>query len=143
MLVDFGLVKDLTTYQKSDDRGKAMGTPLYMSPDQARGEREVDFRSDIYSLAATMYHILTGEPPFGGLTAKEVIRKHMEDPFPAPRKVPIPVPDRMWEIIAKAMEKKPGNRYQSAKELKEALHQVSRSVAVDELKPRYTSQRKK
>jgi tRNA A-37 threonylcarbamoyl transferase component Bud32/Tfp pilus assembly protein PilZ len=143
MLVDFGLVKDLATYQQSDDRGKTLGTPLYMSPEQARGEREVDFRSDIYSLAATMYHVLAGEPPFGGLTAKEVIRKHMEDPLPVPTRLPLPVPERMWEIIARAMEKKPENRYQSVKELKEALLQVSRSVTAEELKPRHTSQRKK
>jgi hypothetical protein len=143
MLVDFGLVKDLTTYEESDTHGLALGTPLYMSPEQARGEHAVDFRSDIYSLAATMYHVLAGKPPFGGMTAMEVIRKHMEAPFPVPTALAFDVPGRVWEIIAKGMEKKPENRYQSAEHLKQDLLQVSRDVALEEFKPLYAGMRKK
>jgi tRNA A-37 threonylcarbamoyl transferase component Bud32/tetratricopeptide (TPR) repeat protein len=135
MLVDFGLVKDLKGYRESSEPGEAMGTPLYMSPEQARGEHATDFRSDIYSLGATMYHVLAGRPPFPGFTALEVIRKHIEQPFPMPTELNIPVPGRMWEIVAKTMEKKPEDRYQSVNELKQDLLLVARDVAVDEYKP--------
>ena len=139
MLVDFGLVKDLKTFRESAAPGAALGTPLYMSPEQARGEHATDFRSDIYSLGATMYHVLAGRPPFPGLTALEVIRKHIEQPFPMPTELLVPVPGRMWEIVAKTMEKKPDDRYQSVNELKQDLMMVARDVAVDEYKPLLTS----
>jgi tRNA A-37 threonylcarbamoyl transferase component Bud32 len=143
MLVDFGLVKDLKTHRESPVVGEALGTPLYMSPEQARGEHATDFRSDIYSLGATMYHVLAGKPPFPGLTALEVIRKHIEQPFPMPTELNVPVPGRMWEIVAKTMEKKPDDRYQSVNELKQDLMMVARDVAVDEYKPLLSSLKKR
>ncbi len=143
MLVDFGLVKDLKTYRESPERTGAMGTPLYMSPEQARGEHATDFRSDIYSLGATMYHVLAGRPPFPGLTALEVIRKHIEQPFPMPTELRSDVPGRIWEIVAKTMEKKPEDRFQSVNELKQELLMVSRDVAVHEYKPLLASLKRK
>jgi tRNA A-37 threonylcarbamoyl transferase component Bud32 len=135
MLVDFGLVKDLKTYRESSERGEALGTPLYMSPEQARGEHAIDIRSDIYSLGATMYHVLAGRPPFLGTRAIEVIRKHMEEPFPMPTELNLPVPGRIWEIVAKTMEKKPEARFQSVNALKQELLMVARDVAVHQYKP--------
>jgi tRNA A-37 threonylcarbamoyl transferase component Bud32 len=143
MLVDFGLVKDLKTYKESPERSGAMGTPLYMSPEQARGEHATDFRSDIYSLGATMYHVLAGRPPFPGLTALEVIRKHIEQPFPMPTELRSDVPGRIWEIVAKTMEKKPDARFQSVNELKQELLMVARDVAVHQYKPLLASLKRK
>ncbi len=143
MLVDFGLVKDLKAYRESPEPTGAMGTPLYMSPEQARGEHATDFRSDIYSLGATMYHVLAGRPPFPGLTALEVIRKHVEQPFPMPTELHSDVPGRIWEIVAKTMEKKPEARFQSVNELKQELLMVARDVAVHQDKPLLASLKRK
>lgn len=137
MLVDFGLVKDLNTFKEESPRGIALGTPLYMSPEQARGEYATDTRSDIYSLGATMYHLLVGRAPFLGFTNLAVIRQHLQEkPVPAAEMsadVPVPISD----IIAKTMEKKPADRYQSAEEVKQDLLRVSRDMAVERFKPLY------
>jgi tetratricopeptide (TPR) repeat protein len=136
MLVDFGLVKDLKTYKEDTAKsGMALGTPLYMSPEQAKGEHAVDFRSDIYSLGATMYHVFAGRPPFGGFTNLEVIRKHIKDPLQPLNSVAHEVPASISEIVGKTLEKKPENRFQSAEELKQALLKVSTTMAAEQFRP--------
>lgn len=135
MLVDFGLVKDLKDYEKEKIKGLAFGTPLYMSPEQARGEYATDFRSDIYSLGATMYHVLSGRPPFLGLTSIEVIRKHVYDaPTPLINLVP-EAPVKLAEVIMKTLEKDPSDRFQSADALRQELLKISRDLAIDQFKP--------
>jgi len=141
MLVDFGLVKDLNAYQDDSERGTAMGTPLYMSPEQARGEHAVEVRSDVYSLGATMYHVLVGKPPFSAFTNLEVIRKHVTEPLVPPIQVVPGVPAALSDIIVKTMEKKPDNRFRSVEALKQELLKLSRDVAIEQFKPLIKSAR--
>ncbi len=137
MLVDFGLVKDLSTFKEESPRGIALGTPLYMSPEQARGEYATDTRSDIYSFGAAMYHLLVGRPPFVGFTNLAVIRKHIQEKPVPPAEMSVDIPEAISDIIAKTMEKKPADRYQSVEEIKQELLKVSRDMAVEQFKPLY------
>lgn len=135
MLVDFGLVKDLKSFQEEKTKGLALGTPLYMSPEQAKGEYATEFRSDIYSLGATMYHALAGRPPFYGMTSLEVIRKQIsETPTHISELLP-EAPNRLAELIMKALEKDPALRFQSAETLRHELLKISRDMAIDRFKP--------
>jgi tRNA A-37 threonylcarbamoyl transferase component Bud32/tetratricopeptide (TPR) repeat protein len=143
MLVDFGLVKDLSTFKEESPRGIALGTPLYMSPEQARGEYATDTRSDIYSLGAAMYHLLVGRPPFVGFTNIAVIRKHLQEKPIPPAEMSADIPESLSDIIAKTMEKKPADRYQSVEEIKQDLLKVSRDMAVEQFKPLYRKLAKK
>lgn len=123
-LADFGIAKKIvgTTEAALTQTGQLMGTPQFMSPEQASGlHKEVDGRSDIFSLGATMYFLVTGEFPFKGLNVVEILdRIVMKDPVPATtlnRKLPVDA----WAIINKAMEKEKGRRYQTAKEMAEDI----------------------
>ncbi len=108
-------------------QGGAVGTPSYISPEQARGERDIDTRSDIYSLGASYYHMLTGIPPFLAATAAEVVRKHIvEVPMPARSHNPL-VPEECNRIVLKMLAKRKEERYQSPTALRidlEALVQT-------------------
>jgi tRNA A-37 threonylcarbamoyl transferase component Bud32 len=135
MLVDFGLVKDLKAYEGEKTKGLAFGTPLYMSPEQAKGEYATDFRSDIYSLGATMYHALSGRPPFLGLTGLEVIRKQIYDKPISLTELTPEVPAKIADLVAKTLAKDPADRFPSAEMLRQALMKISRDVAIDQFKP--------
>jgi eukaryotic-like serine/threonine-protein kinase len=82
-LIDFGLVKPMDDDQHLTQTGMTIGTPLYMSPEQIRGER-IDCRSDIYGLGATMYHLLTGTTPFSGTSPGAIMSAHLTQPVPDP-----------------------------------------------------------
>lgn len=81
-LCDFGLAKDLTTSAALTAAGTSVGTPHYISPEQARGERDVDIRADVYSLGVSLYHMLVGQPPFDEGTPYEIMVAHIEQAFP-------------------------------------------------------------
>jgi len=81
---DFGLARSTTDETRMTQTGIMMGTPHYVSPEQARGEKDVDIRSDIYSLGATLYHLVTGTTPFTGSTAAVVMSKHLSEELPWP-----------------------------------------------------------
>ena len=119
-VADFGLAKDLESTLKISITGAVMGTPLYMSPEQARGEK-VDFRSDIYSLGATLYHLIVGRPPFKGPTPLTVMQKHTEeDPEPLTTSVE-DCPPEVEKLVLRMMAKKPEGRFASYKELVKAI----------------------
>lgn len=115
-LSDLGLAKDVVDTSLTVT-GAALGTPLYMSPEQARGERTVDTRSDIYSLGATLYHMVTGEPPFQGETAAVIITKHLESRVPSPKEKRPELSDGICLIIEKMLAKNQADRYQTPAEL--------------------------
>ncbi len=125
-LADLGLAK---SYLDSGDAaitqtGIACGTPLYFSPEQAKGSPDLDIRSDIYSLGITMYHLLEGEPPFSAESAYVIFQKHVHDELPPFRKATPPVPEHVEKIVRKMTEKDPSDRFASAKELRQALEQA-------------------
>ena len=101
--------------------GTALGTPNYISPEQVRGEPNIDGRADIYSLGATLYHMLTGSSPYAGGTSAEVMSKHLTLPVPDVRKGAPRVSLRTNALIKKAMAKNRVNRYASAKEFLDDL----------------------
>jgi len=113
-LCDLGLAKD------RPEGGRALGTPHYISPEQAEGIREADIRSDLYSFGATLYHMLAGRTPFEG-KAKPVMVKHIsEDPVPL-REIDPDISDAMAALVQKLMRKRPEDRFQSPRELIGAL----------------------
>ena len=122
-LLDFGIAK--TFDEKATQltqTGFALGTPQYMSPEQAMG-KEVDARSDLYSLGVMLYEMLIGEVPFSDPSAPAILVKHMtETPAPPSRRRPdLQVPAHLETIVMKCLEKEPARRYQSADEFIVAL----------------------
>lgn len=121
MLVDFGLAKLAEEAEGATLAGDVMGTPAYMSPEQARDSSQVTAKSDVYSLGATLFHMLIGHPPFQGTTVLETIRNVVEQTPASPRGLN-PVLDRdMDTICLKCLEKDPARRYRSAEALADDL----------------------
>ena len=122
-LCDLGLAKHT---ENEDDAGltqagQAVGTPHYISPEQARGEKHIDTRSDIYSLGATFYHMLTGKTPFEGATGAAVMALHITEETKSPCEIDPAIPEGYGQIISKMMAKDPANRYATPDELVEDL----------------------
>ncbi len=123
-LGDFGFVKSSLESVLSTE-GEVLGTPDYISPEAAKGEKNLDFRSDLYSLGTTIYHMLSGSPPFGG-SVSDVMDQHIKtEPKPISALVK-DLPDKMVEVVERLMRKKPGDRYQNFSELLNDLDEVRR-----------------
>ena len=114
-ITDFGLARALAADSSLTASGAVLGTPLYMSPEQAEGE-EVDVRTDIHALGATFYHMICGRPPFQGGTPLSTLLKHLTDPLPSPKELDPDIPDDLCAIIEKLMAKKREERYQTCEE---------------------------
>jgi len=115
MVADFGIALAVTAAadQRVTHTGFAVGTPDYMSPEQAAGERTLDARSDVYSLACVLYEMLAGEPPYTGPTAQSLIAKVMVDPVPSVRRLRATVPPGVDQALGKALAKAPADRFAS------------------------------
>ncbi|MDP7254467.1 MAG: protein kinase [Planctomycetota bacterium] len=124
-LTDLGLAKEMLD-SRVTQTGIALGTPHYMSPEQARGDKEIDIRSDIYSLGATLYHMLTGQPPFVGKSAAVVITKHLMEQVPSPQEIKSEVSTGICKVIARMMAKEQEDRYPNPKALNQDLELVAR-----------------
>jgi serine/threonine-protein kinase len=121
LVADFGIGKALSAAGGSiTQTGMAIGTPAYMSPEQATGEPNVDGRSDLYSLTCVLYEMLTGEQPFTGSTAQAVISKRFVSPVPLVRAVR-DVPDPLDGIVTRGMARAPVDRFPTAGELAAAI----------------------
>ncbi len=118
-LGDFGFVKSSLDAVLSPE-GEVLGTPDYISPEAARGDTNLDYRSDMYSLGATLYHMLAGRPPFGG-SGSSVMDAHITKDAPELGSINPDVPERARLIVAKLMAKDPLERYNDYKELFEDL----------------------
>ncbi len=125
-LADMGLARRAAEADETD--GKASGTPYYISPEQVTGDPPVDYRTDIYSLGATLYEMVAGRPPFMAPTPHEVMRMHVVAPLPDPREYVPDLPQSLCWLIAKMMAREPEDRYQSAEELLSAMDQLDLSV---------------
>ena len=99
------------------EAGRAYGTPYYISPEQIRGEINIDFRADIYSLGATLYHMVTGRVPFEASTPSAVMHKHLKEPLVPPDHVNTSLSSGTGEIIEVMMAKRRDNRYGSTTDL--------------------------
>jgi serine/threonine-protein kinase len=130
-LLDFGLARNVRA--DADARltatGAGLGTPLYMSPEQARGE-DVDLRCDVYALGCVLYEMLTGAPPFDGPTLTAVLARILTEPPPQPTlRAPWPIPSGVDEVVRTALAKHPAQRYPSAQALVDALHRAGAGFA--------------
>ncbi len=105
--------------------GSAVGTPYYLSPEQALGEQDIDGRSDIYSLGATLFHAVSGEIPFKGSTASTIMEQHINEPPPPVRELAPEISHRMAAVIEKCLEKDPDDRYLHAEELADDLERIA------------------
>lgn len=122
-VLDFGLAKlfEGTVEAQVTSSGTIVGTPYYMSPEQIHGQ-ELDGRSDIYAIGAIMYECVVGKPPFEAPNPVGVLSKHLsEEPLPPSARSPLSVPAEADRIILRCLEKDPGQRYQSAEEVRQAL----------------------
>jgi len=134
-LCDLGLAKDRA------EKGKSLGTPAYISPEQAEGLADVDIRADLYSFGATLYHMLAGRPPFEG-SAKTVMVKHLsEDPKPL-REIDPDISPAMEAIVKRLLQKKPGDRFVSPKELLGELENYERGKREKAAKPEVVRRRR-
>jgi serine/threonine-protein kinase len=124
LVADFGIaLAPSAGGSRLTETGMSMGTPPYMSPEQALGERQLDARSDIYAVGAMLYEMLTGAPPFTGPSAQAIVAKVItEKPVPPSRlrrEIPVPVED----AVLTALQKDPANRFASAGALQAALEE--------------------
>ncbi len=120
-LSDFGIATSKSF--KDDDGEWLVGTPAYMSPEQAKGN-PVDGRSDIYALGVTLYRLLTGQLPFSGSSTTALVNAHMELPVPDIRALKGNIPAVWQEVVAKAMSKNPADRYANASDFAREVHEV-------------------
>jgi len=124
-LADLGLAKVMDDDSGLTQAGEGAGTPSYMPLEQARNAKDADNRSDIYALGATMYHLLTGQRPFPGSTAYEVLKAKEKGKYEPASKCNPEVPDEVSRIIDKMMALEPDRRYQDAEELLGALDETA------------------
>jgi tRNA A-37 threonylcarbamoyl transferase component Bud32 len=121
-ITDFGLAKQMQNDSNLTQSGAVMGSPSYMPPEQATGQQtEIGPASDVYSLGAILYQMLTGKAPFNGATAVDTLRQVIEQEPVAPSKLNGKVPEDLETICLKCLEKKPEHRYASARALAEEL----------------------
>jgi eukaryotic-like serine/threonine-protein kinase len=124
VVADFGICRAITHSSDADPitlAGMAVGTPQYMSPEQAAGEREIDGRSDIYSLGCVLYEMLVGEPPFTGRTAQAVIARRFAGAVPSVRVVRPQVSVEVERAVLRALALAPDDRFQTGAALAAAL----------------------
>src|SRR5512135_1136485 len=123
LVTDFDIAKAVTAAAAGSltQTGTAVGTPAYMSPEQAGGEANLDARSDIYSLGALLYELIAGAAPFTGPTTQAIIAKLFTEPPPPIRERREGVPEWLERAVMKALSKAPGDRYATAAQFAQAL----------------------
>jgi len=126
-IMDFGIAR-LKEERGMTAEGTVVGTPDYMSPEQARGQ-QLDFRSDIYSTGVVLYEVFTGTIPFEGETPLAVVLKHIQEAPPSPQTRNPRIDPRISQIILKCMQKDPKDRYQTVNDLYEALTRATAQAA--------------
>jgi serine/threonine protein kinase len=120
-LGDFGFVKSNIAIEVTEE-GSVLGTPDYISPEQAMG-KDVDFRSDLYSLGITLFHMVAKKPPFDG-TVSTIMRAHIREDLPNIRDLNTEVPESLVRVIKKMTAKNPGDRYRTCEELFEEFESI-------------------
>ena len=129
LVADFGLASEIAAGEVGMENdtvrlthsGQILGTPPYMAPEQVSNARKADARSDVYSLGATLYHLIVGRPPFQASTPTETLHQVLNEEPVSPRRLNTTIDRDMDTIVMKCLEKEPSRRYQSADELAEDL----------------------
>jgi eukaryotic-like serine/threonine-protein kinase len=131
MVADFGIALAVSAAAggRMTETGLSLGTPHYMSPEQATAEKDISARSDVYSLGSVLYEMLTGQPPHLGGSAQQIIMKIITEPAEPVTKHRKSVPPNVAAAVAKSLEKLPADRFESAKAFADALHNSSYTIA--------------
>ncbi|MBI1967052.1 MAG: protein kinase [Gemmatimonadetes bacterium] len=126
VVTDFGIARAITEAGRDrlTETGIVLGTPTYMSPEQAAGERELDGRSDLYSLGCVLFEMLAGQPPFTGPTAESILHQHLTGDPPTVRAARPTVPEAVGQVLGRVLGKLPADRYATAAEFAAALSQA-------------------
>src|SRR5438552_3339553 len=132
MVTDFGVAKALSASSNAEhggitSLGVALGTPAYMSPEQASADPSVDHRADIYSVGVLAYELLTGQPPFAGRTPQNLLAAHVTEAPEAINKRRASLPPALAALVMRCLEKRPADRPQSASEVVHALDDITTS----------------
>ena len=149
VVADFGIAKALSASQMRDDasaqattitqRGVALGTPLYMAPEQAAGDPSADHRVDLYALGVIGYEMLAGRPPFDGASVQQLMTAHVtEEPEPITKRRPN-TPVRLAALVMRCLKKRPADRPQSAEEVLRELEPVTLTREVSSARHRARS----
>jgi eukaryotic-like serine/threonine-protein kinase len=123
VITDFGVARALREAGggRLTETGLSVGTPVYMSPEQATGDGVVDARADVYALACVLYEMLAGAPPFTGVSPQAILARKLLEPVPSLRVVRDTVPPGMEAAILRGLARAPADRFRSAREFAEAL----------------------
>lgn len=122
-LTDFGLARLVTSGESTMSADMLLGTPHYISPEQARGKKDLDGRTDIYSLGIVLYELLVGHVPYTGDTPYSIIHDHIYTPLPRPSKINPEIPPAVEDVLYKALAKQPEDRYATVGALVDDLQQ--------------------
>ncbi len=147
-LTDFGLARLLQAGESTMSADVMLGTPHYISPEQASGSTELDARTDIYSLGVVLYELLTGRVPYAGNTPYAIVHDHIYTPVPRTSEVNPGMSPQIENVLLKALEKKPADRYATASEMLDALRSAvsgsaqsqTASAALVEAKPKIAAE---
>ena len=135
LVADFGVARAVSeVHEKLTATGMVVGTPTYMSPEQATGEREIDGRSDVFALACVLYELLAGEPPFDGPTPQAALMRRFTGPPRSLRPV-VDVPEALEAALMKALARDPKDRYPTVAAFSDALTGRSTAPAPEPEKP--------
>ena len=137
-ITDFGLARSRETVTLTQSN-VFMGTAYYIPPEQAESGRSADTRSDLYSVAAVLFEMLTGRPPFEGETAVDIVIKHMNEKVPSICRLRTDLPPELDQFMQKAMAKSPDDRYQTPKEFIAAIEQIQKRIQASQPKDGHLS----
>ena len=129
LVADFGIARALGGDERLTQTGMSVGTPAYMSPEQASGDKAVDARTDVYSLGAVLYEMLAGEPPFTGPSAQAIILKRFTEAAPSVRRGRPSVPEAVDQAIQRALAPVPADRFATAAEFARSLQPAAMTAA--------------
>jgi serine/threonine protein kinase len=136
IVADFGIARAVSEGQRNITAvGIPLGTPPYMSPEQAQGLDNIDHRSDIYALGCMLFEMVSGRPPFVGISVGKVIQQHLMTPPPSVREFRAEAPEALDGILQKALAKDRAKRFQTADEMLEALRLVQAANTLERAMP--------